>query len=86
MDIYSHLCLMDMAFKTALIESGPRPFTLHCSRSWGDVHSDIDTGSRANAMSDILIDTRVHSTAGKLTPCSWLIPRYSRPGLRNAAR
>ena len=86
MDIYGHLCLTDMAFKTALIQTGPRPFTLHCSRLWGDVHSDGDTGSRANAMSDILIDTRVRATTGRLTPCSWLIPGYSRRGLRNAPR
>ena len=75
-----------MAFKTALIESGPRPFTLHCSRPWGDIPSNSDTDSRANAMSDILVDTRVRATAGKLTPCRWLIPRYSRSGLRNATR
>ena len=64
MDIYGHLCVTDMAFKTALIESGPRPFTLHCSRPWGDIHSDSDTGSLANAMSDIPINTRVRATAG----------------------
>ena len=85
-DIYSHLCLTDMAFKTALIDTGPRPFTLHCSRLWGDIHSDSDTDSRANAMSDILVDTRVRAMAGNLTPCRWLIPGYSRPGLQNAAR
>ena len=28
-EIYGHLCLTDMAVKTALIDSGPRPFTLH---------------------------------------------------------
>ena len=34
-EIYSHLCLTDMAVKTALIDSGPRPFTLHCLAPWG---------------------------------------------------
>ena len=86
MDIYGHLCLTDMAFKTALIESGPQRFTLHCSRPWGDMPSDDDTDTRANAVSDILVDTRVRATAGKLTPCSWLVPGYSRPELRNATR
>ena len=33
-EIYSHLCLNDLAVKTALIDSGPRPFTLHCSAPW----------------------------------------------------
>ena len=41
MDIYGHLCLIDMAFKTALIESGPRPFTLNCSKPWGDIPSTV---------------------------------------------
>ena len=86
MDIYGHLCLTDMAFKTALIQSGPRPFTLHCSMPWGDMPSDGDTGSCANVVSDILVDTCVRATAGRWTPCSWLVPGYSRPGLRNATR
>ena len=47
MDIYGHICLMDMAFKTALIESGPRPCTLNCSKPWGDIPSDSDTDSSA---------------------------------------
>ena len=28
-EIYGHLCINDMAVKTALIDTGPRPFTLH---------------------------------------------------------
>ena len=35
-EIYSHLCLTDMAVKTALIDSGPRPFFLPCLPPWGD--------------------------------------------------
>ena len=34
-DIYSHLCLTDASVKTALIDTGPRPFDLQCSTSWG---------------------------------------------------
>ena len=34
-EIYSHLCLSDMAFKTALIDTGPRPFCLQCSAPCG---------------------------------------------------
>ena len=58
MDIYSHLCLTDVSVKTALIQSGPRPFKLHCSKPWGDIPNDPDTGSLANIVIDILIDTR----------------------------
>ena len=86
MDIYSHLCLTDVSFKTALIQSGPRPFTLHCCTPWGDTPNEADTGSRANFVSDILVGTRVLATAGRLTPCTWLAPGCSRPGLRNATR
>ena len=35
-EIYSHLCLTDIAVKTALLESGPRPFSLSCLPPWGD--------------------------------------------------
>ena len=69
MDIYGHMCLTDMAFRTALVQSGPRPFTLHCSMPWGDMPSDADTGT-----SDILVDTCVRATSGRLTLCSWLFP------------
>ena len=86
MDIYVHLCLTDVAFKTALIQSGPRPFTLHCSTPWGDMPNEAAMSLRANVVSDILVDTRVRATAGRLTPCTWLVPGYSRPRLRNATR
>ena len=35
-DIYGHLCLTDAAVKTALVDTGPRPFSLRCSAPWGD--------------------------------------------------
>ena len=34
-EIYSHLCLTDAAVKTALVDTGPRPFDLQCSTPWG---------------------------------------------------
>ena len=86
MDIYSHLCLTDVSVETALIQSGPRPFKLHCAKPWGYIPNDPDTGLRANIVSDILIDTRVLSTSDKLTSFTWLMPGFSRPGLRNVAR
>ena len=86
MDIYSHLCLTDVSVKTTLIQSGPRPFKLNCTKPWEYIPNDPDTGSRANIVSDILIDTRVLATSDKLTSCTWIMPRFSRPGLRNAVR
>ena len=35
-EIYSHLCLTDVSVKTALVDTGPRPFVLQCSTPWGD--------------------------------------------------
>ena len=87
-EIYGHLCLTDLAVKTALIKSGSRPFTLHCSAPWGALHGDSSTALRGNLISDRLVETRVHLVAGKLTSSSWLAlqPGYTRTGLRHAAR
>ena len=85
-EIYGHLCLTDLAVKTALIDSGPRPFTLHCSAPWGALHGDSSTALRDNLISDILVETCVHFVVGKLTSSSWLQPGYARTGLRQAAR
>ena len=85
-EIYSHLCLSDMAVKTALIDTGPRPFCLQCSAPWGALCDATNAGLRGNLISDILIDTRIHLTAGKLTSAAWLVPETTRGGLRNARR
>ena len=85
MDIYSHLCLTDVSVKTALINTGPRPFKLNCLKPWGCVPNDPATSTRADIISDILIDVRVCATSGMLTLCTWLAPRPFRPGMRNAA-
>ena len=71
MDVYSHLCLTDVSAKT-VIQSGPRPFKLHCAKLWGYIPNDPDTGLRASIVSDILIDTCVLATSDKLTSCIWL--------------
>ena len=74
--IYSHLFLTDAAIKTALVDTGPRPFDLQCSTPWGAFH---DTpGARGTLVSDILI--------GRLTTAEWLRPTATRGGLRDAAR
>ena len=35
-DIYGHLCLTDVSVMRALVDTGPRPFVLSCSKPWGD--------------------------------------------------
>ena len=81
-EIYSHLCLTDIAVKTALIDSGPRPFTLHCLAPWGALIGDSSTVLRSNLVSDILVETRVHLITGKLTSSDWLQPGHTRTGLQ----
>ena len=72
-DIYSHLCLTDIAVKTALLESGPRPFYLSCLPPWGGLSDASITEFGANLVSDILIETRVQLVAEKLTVPGWLL-------------
>ena len=38
--------------------------------------------SRGNLINDILIDTRVQLTAGKLRSAAWIVPETTRGGLR----
>ena len=86
-EIYGHLCLTDMAAKTALIDSGPRPFTLRCLAPWRALHDVSSTALRGDLVSDILVETCVHLVVGKLTSSSaWLQPGDTRTGLRNAAQ
>ena len=85
-EIYGHLCINDMAVKTALIDTGPWPFSLQCSALWGALCDTSNAVLRGNLISDILIDTRVHLVAGKLTSAEWLAPGAKRGGLGNAAQ
>ena len=85
-EIYGHLCISDMAVKTALIDTGPRPFCLQCSAPWGALRNASNAVSCGNLISDILIDTRVHLVAGNLTSAEWLAPGTTRGGLRHARR
>ena len=87
MDIYSHLCLTGTTIKSALIDTGPRPLTLKCLSPWGYVLDDPDIRSRADIISEVLVNVRVLATADRLTPCRWLErPCASRPGTRQARR
>ena len=83
-DIYSHLCLTDIAVKTALLESGPRPFYLSCLPPWeGGGLPDVSTTEiGANLVSDILIETRVQLVAEKLAAPRWLLHVCTRRELR----
>ena len=81
-DICSHLCLTDVSFKTMLINTGPRPFTLHCMKPWGCVPNDPDTCPRADLINDILANVHVLAAADRLTPCRWLVHRKSHPSTR----
>ena len=85
-EIYSHLCLSDMTVKTALIDTGPRPFCLQCSTPWGGLCDEASAISRGNLINDILIDTHVQLAAGKLRSAAWLVPETTRGGLRDTRR
>ena len=84
--VYSHLCLTDVAVKTSLVDSGPRPFFLHCIPSWGGLTDASSAAFSGNIVNDILVETCVHLVAEKLTSPEWLQPGYTRMGLRHAAR
>ena len=73
-DIYSHLCLTDVSFKTMLINTGRRPFTLHCMKPWGCVPNDPDTCPRADLINDILVSVRVLSLHSR---CDWSLRNIS---------
>ena len=85
-EIYSHLCLTDIAVKTALLESGPRPFSLSCLPPWGGLCDVSTTEIGANLVNDILIETRVQLVADRLTAPRWLLPVRARRELRHTAR
>ena len=82
-EIYGHLCITDVAVKNALTDSGPRPFVLQCSTSWGGFCDTVNV--HRTIVDNALIETRVDLAAGRLTAAEWLQPISKRGGLRNAA-
>ena len=76
-DIYSHLCLNDVAVRGALVDSGPKPFVLRCH---------MQQGGLCDIINSVLIGTRVDLVAGRLSSIEWLRPTATRGGLRNATR
>ena len=83
-DIYIHLCLIDTAIKSVLIDTGPRPFTLKCLSPWGYVPANPDICPRADIISDVLVNVRVLAAVDRLTPASWLKQKDSRQTMRRA--
>ena len=69
-EIYTYLCVTDEVIRSALVHSGPRPFTLACKSPWG-----LDTATTTPhrcLISDVLVDLRVAASGDRLTACSWL--------------
>ena len=76
-NIYSHLCLNDVTVRSALVDSGPKPFVLHCQTQQGGLDDMVN---------DVLIETRVEMVVGRLSRTDWLQPTTTCGGLRNARR
>ena len=70
-DIYTSLCTTDETIRSALINTGPHPFTLQCRSPWGYVLNDPDISLRTGLISDVLIGVRVAVTSDRLTACRW---------------
>ena len=59
-EIYTYLCVTDKRFRSALVQSGPRPFTLKCKSPWGlDGEYTATTAPHRCLISDVLVDVRV---------------------------
>ena len=66
------LCTTDERIRSALIYTGPHPFTLECRSPWGHVLNDPDIAPRRCLVSDVLIGVRVALASNTLTACRWL--------------
>ena len=69
-EIYTYLCVTSDETRSALVHSGPRPFTVACRLPWGQ-----DTGKdapRRCLFSDVLVDLRVAAASDRLAACTWL--------------
>ena len=71
-DIYTYLCTTDERIRSALVETGPRPFTLECRSPWGRDIQHPDTAPHSCLVSDVLIGVRVAIASDTLTTCRWL--------------
>ena len=72
-DIYTYLCDTDERIRSALVETGPHPFTLKCRSPWGYDMQHPDTAPRSCLISDMLVGVRVAISSDRLTTrCRWL--------------
>ena len=71
-EIYTYLCTTDETIRSALINTGPHPFTLQCRSPWGYVLNDPDTSPRTDLISDVLIGVRVAAMSDRLAESRWL--------------
>ena len=71
-EIYTYLCTTDERIRSALLNTGPRPFTLECRSPWGRGLNDPDTTPHRCLVSDVLIGVRVAIASDTMTACSWL--------------
>ena len=69
-EIYAYLCISDSEIRSALVRSGPRPFTVAAKSPWGP-----ETGTatpQRGLLSEVLIDLRVTATHDRLKANTWL--------------
>ena len=70
--IYTYLCTTDERIRSALLNTGPRPFTLECRSPCGHVLNDLDIAPHRCLVSDVLIGVCVAIASDTLTACRWL--------------
>ena len=86
-EIYTYLCTTDEEIRSALMDTGPHPFTLECRSPWGQVLSHPETAPHTGLVSDVLIGVRIALASDTLTPCSWMITKGgARRDTRHARR
>ena len=72
-EIYTYLCNTDERIRSALVDTGPRPFTLECKLPWGLDMQHPDTAPQRCLISDVLVNVRVAISSDRLTTrCRWL--------------
>ena len=71
-EIYTYLCTTDERIRSALMNTGPRPFTLECRSPWGRSLQHPDTAPHSCLVSDVLVGVRVAIASDTLTACRWL--------------
>ena len=71
-EIYTYLCNTDEKIRSALVDTGPRPFTLECKSPWGLDMQHPDTAPQRCLISDVLANVRVAISSNRLTDCRWM--------------